>query len=172
MRAAKFLVAAVLWLGLLLPAQAQPDYRIWCLYMHKFSQHVKWPESKPGNEMIIGVYGISPIIPALESYFKQRNSASMTYKIKKVTTPEEARSCNMLFITKEQQAAFPTLVKDLKGKNVLIMAEIPGIAKRGACINFLQETDIMVKVEINKHCIEGQGLKISTQGMSYGTEVK
>lgn len=171
MRATTYLTVAVLWIGLIHHAQAQTDYRIWCLYMHRFSQHVKWTDQEELKEIVIGVYGISPLIPALEDYFKMKGTSRLTYKIKRISSADQAVGCQILFVTKEHLGDFASLETLLRKEKTLLMSEIPGLAKKGACINFLQNSESELKVEINKKCIEMHGLKISEQALSYGVEV-
>ena len=171
MNAKSILAFAVFIIGFGLSASCQSDYRLPCLYIYKFSQHIKWPETTEVKEIVIGVYGISPIIPALEEFFKARSKGTIKYSIRKITTADGAAECDILFVTKERLSGFEKLVADLKGKSILIMSEVPGLGKKGACVNFLYGSGNDMKVEISKHCIESRGLKISTEALRFGVEI-
>jgi YfiR/HmsC-like len=157
--------------GLFISSFSQADYRLPCLYIYKFSQNINWPITKKEAGIVIGVYGISPIIPALDEFFKAKSRGSVKYIVKKIRTSQEANECDILFVTKERITSFEKFVTDLKGKSILIISEVPGLGRKGACINFLYGSGDELKVEINKSCLESRNLKISTEALKFGIEI-
>jgi YfiR/HmsC-like len=146
------------------------DYKIHCLYLYKFSQLIKWPETT--TEFTIGVVGISPIVPVLEQYFASKNkSSTIKYKVIRITAAQVSSSYNLIFVTKEQVATFDQISKNMAGKPSLLVTEVPGLIKRGACINLISEEGSSIKVQINKSSIESHNLKPSKELLKLGTEI-
>jgi hypothetical protein len=152
------------------PPTASADYKMHCLYLYKFSQFVKWPA--PNQEFTIGVVGISPLIPALEQYIASKNkSSAVKYKLLRFASAQAITDCNILYITKEQQGSFDQIVKNTAGKQTLLVAEVPGLIKKGACINLIYEDGTSIKVQVNKSAIESHNLKTSSEFLKLATEI-
>jgi YfiR/HmsC-like len=150
---------------------ANTDYKMHCLYLYKFSQYLKWPDAKPNDEFTIAVVGISPIIPVLEKYIAAKNmSSSVKYKLLKFANAQAITDCNIVFVSKEQVGSFDYIVKSLASKQTLIVAEVPGLIKRGACVNLISEGGFSIKVQINKSVIDAHNLKISPEFLKIATE--
>lgn len=152
------------------PPTTSADYKMHCLYLYKFSQFVKWPAANP--EFTIGVVGISPLLPALEQYIASKNkSSAVKYKLLRFASAQSITDCNLLYITKEQSADFDAVTKKIAGKPVLLVSEVPGLIKRGGCINLISEEGTSIKVQINKSAIESHNLKYLPELLKLGTEV-
>jgi hypothetical protein len=148
------------------------DYKMHCLYLYKFSQYLKWTTVKPNDEFTIGVVGVSPIIPALEKYIAAKNvSSAVKYKLLRFSNAQAITDCNIVFVSKEQVGSFDLIVKNLINRQILLVTEVPGLIKRGACVNLISEEGFSIKVQINKSAIEAHGLKISPEFLKIATEI-
>ncbi len=147
------------------------DYKMQCLYLYKFSQLVEWPENKSRLEFNIGIVGTSPMIPQLEQYINTKNRYSaVKYKIERFASAQAVTNCDLLYITREQSVSFEMIVKSLNGKPTLLVAELPGLIRRGACINMIAEEGSSIKIQINKSAIESHRLKVSPDFIKLGNE--
>jgi hypothetical protein len=148
------------------------DYKMHCLYLYKFSQLVKWPAPAPNNEFTIGVVGNSPIVPALEQYIAAKNqSATVTYKVRRFSSAQAIGPCQILYVVKDQLPNFDNIMKALAGKPTLLVTEVPGLIKKGSCVNLIYEEGASIKIQINKSAIEAHNLKMMPQLLSLATEV-
>jgi hypothetical protein len=148
------------------------DYKMHCLYLYKFSQLVQWPEENTGGEFNIGIVGVSPLIPQLEQYIAAKNKYSIVKcRVIRFTTVQAISKCDMLYVTKEQLPGFDMILKNLAGKPTLLVSEVPGLIKRGACINLIIDDGASIKIQINKAAIESHRLKASPELLKLGSEV-
>jgi hypothetical protein len=150
----------------------QDNYKMQCLYLYKFSQLITWPELKNPNEFTILVVGVSPLIPELEQYINSKNkSSAVKYKLLRFASEQAVEDCNLLYVTKEHLGSFELIVKKLAGKPILLISEVPGLIKRGSCINLIAEEGASIKVQINKAAIESHNLKVSPELLKLGKEI-
>jgi hypothetical protein len=150
----------------------QDNYKMHCLYLYKFSQLIKWPEGKNPQEFTILVVGVSPLIPELEQYINSKNkSSAVKYKLLRFASAQAIEDCNLLYITKEQLSSFELVVKKIAGKPILFISEVPGLIKKGSCINLITEEGSGIKVQINKAAIESHNLKISPELLKLCNEI-
>jgi YfiR/HmsC-like len=148
------------------------DYKMHCLYLYKFSQLIQWPSAVPNNEFTIGIAGISPIIPALEQYIASKNkSSTIKYKLLRFSNPQSITNCNILYVTKELLVNFDAIQKSIAGKETLLVTEVPGLIRKGSCINLMYEEGSSIKIQVNKAAIESHKLKASTELLKLATEI-
>jgi YfiR/HmsC-like len=148
------------------------DYKIHCLYLYKFSQLIQWPSSSPNNEFTIGIAGISPIIPALEQYIASKNkSSTIKYKLLRFPSAQAITNCNILYVTKELLGNFDAIQKSIAGKETLLVTEVPGLIRKGSCINLIYDEGSSIKIQVNKTAIESHKLKASSELLKLATEI-
>ena len=148
------------------------EYKIYSLYLYKFSQLVEWPAQSTKKEFVIGVIGISPLIPELEKYVNSKNSYSaMKYKVVRISVTNKISNCDLLFITKAKSDTIAEVVKNEEGRPTLIVTEQPGLIKRGACVNMISEEGSSLKIQINKSSIASHRLKASSDLIKLSHEV-
>ncbi len=152
------------------PPPPVTDYRMHCLYLYKFSQLLKWPNEP--KEFVIGVVGVSPLIPILEKYIEAKNkSAVIKYKVVRFANAEAITDCAILYVVKEQLPNYDLITKKVLGKPTLIVTEVPGLIKRGSGVNFIVDDGYSIKVQMNKTAIEAHQLKITAEFLKLGTEI-
>jgi hypothetical protein len=154
------------------PPTTSTDYRMHCLYLYKFTQLIKWPVP-PAQEFTIGIVGISPVIPSIEQYFAAKNkSSAVKFRIVRFKNASDITTCNLLYVAKQQAGiGFDEILKRTAGKPTLILTEVAGLIKRGACINLISEEGISLKVQINKMAIESHNLKPSPELFRLANEI-
>jgi hypothetical protein len=148
------------------------NYKMHCLYLYKFSQLIKWPAPETSREFRIGVVGITRLTPVLEQYIASKNkSSAVAYKVLRFETAAAITDCEMLYIAKEQLSSFDAIVKKMTGKPTLLVTEVPGLIRRGACINLIAEEGASIKVQGNRGVIEAHQLKASPEFIKLCTEI-
>jgi hypothetical protein len=148
------------------------NYKMHCLYLYKFSQLIKWPGTAASREFRIGVAGVTRLTPVLEQYFASKNkSSAIQYKVVRFETAQAITDCDMLYIAKEQLGSFDMIVKKLAGKPTLLISEVPGLIRRGTCINLISEGGASIKVQGNRNSLEAHQLKVSPEFLKLCTEL-
>jgi hypothetical protein len=166
---AKLVILLLFGRGLSSACKAQDvDYKAYTLFVYNFMKYVEWPEAQSKGDFVVGIYGDSPIQKELQSLASSRKLKGRTIVVKILGKPEDAASCQLLYIASSKSAVMKTLKEQMKDKPVLIVGEREGLAKKGAALSFVTMDDDALKFDINKKEIEQHQLKISSQLISLG----
>ncbi len=119
--------------------------------MVKLTHFIQWPDTtdtklkKP--EFTICINHSHKIKTALDDWVKTGLIKNKPVSVKYLThISPSLKNCNMLFIAKNERLNF--LLRQAKKYNTLTISDIPGNAKRGVLINFIN-TDGKLRFEIN-----------------------
>ena len=74
----------------------------------------------------------------------------------------DAINCHILFISGSEKGRLPQILKQLNGRNVLTVGEMPGFTETGGMINFVLE-GTKIRFQINNEAANSAGLKISSK---------
>ena len=145
---------------------AEPDERaevVEAAFLLKFPDFIDWPESyrqSDGGKFVISVLGGSTIYNHLDEISADRKILGKALEVRRVRTLAELKEPNILFVKGIGRGELKDLVKQLRGKPVLIVSDMPGGGQLGAMINFFIQGN-KVRFEVNKGSIEKSLLKVS-----------
>lgn len=148
----------------------QSQEKAYAVLLNNFTKNIQWPVLQ-GNTFVIGVLSYPPLAGELRSVTQQRNVAGKNIEIKELTSLEEAKSCQIVFIPAFKSKALLTAEQMLKKIPLLIVTNKPDLALQGSDINFILQ-DGKVQFEINAATIEARGLKVSGTLKGLGIIVK
>jgi hypothetical protein len=167
----KFLVVLFFAQGLTNKCAAQDvDYKAYTLFIYNFMKYIEWPEANSKGDFVLGILGDSPIYKELQIVAGNKKVKGHNIIVKYIK-PEEAASCQMVYITSSKSSLVKALKEQMKDKPVLLVGEREGLAKKGAALSFVTLDDDALKFDINKKEIEHHQLKISSSLVSLGTVV-
>jgi hypothetical protein len=155
----KLIIIASFLLCSFSPIFAQNDYEFEAIYTYNFTKYINWPIEK-GNNVVIGILGNGAVLNAFKKMAKSKSSANRQFLVKQLTSGEQVGSCNIIFICKQHDEDFRSIIKEVYGKPVLLITEDSQYAKRGSGINFLKIGG-KLKFEINQNMLQKSGLKVS-----------
>jgi hypothetical protein len=122
-----------------------PEYTAKAGFLALFPDYVKWPTSG-GGPIILGILGDDTFGGALDKLKPKRS--------KRI---EDLKDCQMIFVSKSEEAKIATILASLEGTNILTVGETEGFAKKGGGIGFVIEGD-KVRFEINPGAARRAGL--------------
>jgi hypothetical protein len=154
-----------------LTAQQPHDYAIHANIVYRFTKYVDWPDDTRYGDFIIGVVGESPIYDALRETMVGKNVGDQRIVIRRFTAGAASFSCHMLFIGEDERNSVKKIAARTAGESVLLITEGEGLASKGACINFIIESE-RLKLEINKTNIISRNLDIASELLKLGKIVK
>jgi hypothetical protein len=136
--------------------------KIKATFIYNFTKYIDWPEKYKEGNFVIGVLGTSTFYNDLSTLLSTKSVGGQKFEIKSYTSSESVSSvCHILFITAENSAQLPEVLKKLKGKSTLIVTEKSGLAKQGSGINFVVDNNKQ-RFELNKSNVEKYSLKVSS----------
>lgn len=153
------------------PARAQSGdttTQLKAIYLYQFTRYVKWPTpsvplkdgSKP--DFVIGVLGDTPVTGVLKLISKRKNVFGRKIVIREFSSRAEMTPCQILLLARNKSAVVPEILKALKGNSTLVVGDGPGMALKGAHINFVVKNKRM-KFELNLEALRNTTLRVSSQ---------
>ncbi len=109
--------------SLTLHAEAMPEHLLKSAFLYNFALLIDWPDTLPPNQFRICFYQ-KTLVNASEALnnktVHERNISILT-----VSTPQEALTCQMLFIRENEKGNDKALLKALDKKSILVVTEYP-----------------------------------------------
>lgn len=146
-------------------AQSASEYQIKAAFLFNFAKFVEWPSNAfrdASAPLQICVFGQDPFGQELRDITNEKTVNGRKLEINHVVNPEEARSCQILFIPSSEKARLKQILQGLQGSEALTVSETKGFAEQGGMINFVLENN-RVLFEVNSKAAEQAGLKISSK---------
>lgn len=136
--------------------------KIKATFIYNFTKYIDWPEKYKEGNFVIGVLGTTSFYNDLSTLLSTKSVGGQKFEIKSYTSTESvSATCHILFITAENSAMLPDVIKKMKGKSTLIVTEKSGMAKQGSGINFVVDNNKQ-RFELNKGNVEKYNLKVSS----------
>lgn len=133
--------------------------------IYNFAQFIDWPESQSRalpSSFVIGVFGEDPIEVILENTLKGENFQNRAVQVRRVTTPNEAKTCDILFVAQSQKRRTPEVLEAIRGSSTLTIGDNEDFVAMGGMIAFKKEGN-RVRFQINPDAATRAGLKISSK---------
>ncbi len=112
-------------------------------FMHYVAQYAVWPkeaQSAQDRHFVLGVLGENPFGSELENYFKGKLVKGRGFAIKFFKNAEEAKECQMLFISSSEKSNFAQILNELEDTSILTISDADGfIQKNGMVFMFITE---------------------------------
>ncbi len=168
----KRLITACLLLFLMLTysgLKAQNE-KFKALFMYNFTKYIEWPGAKNTGDFVIGILGNSPIKKELETIATKKKVGGQPMKVKVFNSVNAIGNCHILFIPPGKSSSLNAVKKRVVSQGVLIITDKPGLARKGAGINYILKEGHQ-DFEINKSVMKEQDFKVNSALYSLGTVV-
>ena len=160
-------IAATMW-AVMAQANAQSgvvsEYQVKAAFLYNFTKFVEWPPevSSGSGPLRVCVLGKNPFGSELETTVQGRTIAGHQLIASRPHTNQEARRCQVLFISSSDPADMKNAIAGVRGAPVLTIGDNEEFLRAGGMINFVLE-DQKVRFEINPLPAEREHLKISAK---------
>jgi len=150
------------------------EYEVKAAFLVKFARFVEWSTNAPvagaKGGFTIGILGQDPFGKSFDEAVKKEKIGEHGVQILRGREPGEFTKCQMVFISASESVRLVELIRELSGKGILTVADVPDFAGRGGMIGFIKEAG-KVRFEINAAAAEKSGLKISSKLLQVGKRV-
>lgn len=164
-RTAGWLLLAGLLATTPLPGQtALREYDVKAAFLYNFVTFTEWPAgafSQTDSPFVIGILGEDPFGSILDQIVHGEQVRKRALVVRRFKRVEDARSCQLLFISASEGSRTGAILRRLQGCPVLTVGDIPGFAERGGAIGFV--TGASVRLDINPLAVRNSGLVISSK---------
>ena len=170
-RAPRFRIAAFLFLllHLSLPARAdlptQREYELKAAVLYHIIEYVEWPSDALTNQagtLQLGLIGDIPFADAIE-VLNGKTVQGRRLLVKRVSLPEDAARCQVLFIGASEKPRLSKIVNDVRNHPILTVSEVEGFAERGGGMVNLVAGPNRIIMEINRQTAGQAKLSLSSQ---------
>ncbi len=156
-----------------LQAQSKPsEYEVKAAYIYNFGRFVTWPvgTADQGNAFAVCVLGEDPFGPALDLILTGKMLDSKPVVTKRISKPQDATGCRILFIHSVQGSRLQDILKLLNQSAVLTVSDMPDFSQRGGMIQFVRD-DNRIRFEINLRSTTSAGLTLSSELLKVASNV-
>jgi len=145
-------------------AQAKAEeYHVKAGFLFHFAQLVDWPAGTGGgSDFVLCTLGDDPFEGQLETTLDGKAIGARPIHILHLKQSQEGRSCQVLFISNNEDQHLPKILGDLGSSAVMTVGEAADFIERGGMIRFVLEQD-KVRFEINLKAADPTGLKFSSR---------
>jgi hypothetical protein len=163
----KLLLAFLSFIMLSVSTFAQDKEKYETIFIYNFTKYINWPEDYIPGKFVIGVLGDGMIVESLESMAKSKKKTSKgdPIEIVKYKSVEEIGPCHILFVPESSIKNMSEVVAQTASQSILLIADTPGMAGKGAVINFVLK-DGKLKFELNEENAATRNLSIASQLVS------
>jgi len=151
--------------------QPETNYKIHANIIYRFTKYIDWPVNKKTGDFIIGTVGETQLYDELKSLCANKTVGDQKIVIAKMSPSANSYICQILFISEEESSSLKRIASLTAGLPMLIISESDGLARKGACINFIT-VDEHLKLEINKTNVEQRNLHIASELLQLGIIIK
>lgn len=155
-------------------AEVSPEYKLKAAYLFNFVRFAQWPSATfttTNSPLVIGVLGDNPFGAALEEVVRGRVVNGRSVVVKPVTTAEEAKLCQVVFIPASEQTNLRRHLETLRNAPVLTIGESAEFLDAGGVIRFFVEQN-KIRFDINKAQADVEGLQMDSQLLSLAAAVR
>ena len=151
-------------------AQPASEYQIKAAFLYNAPKFVDWPpEAAAAQVFTIGVLGDDPFGPLLEQ-LANRTVKGKKIVVRRITSPDRAAECQLLFIAASEQRRLSTVLGRLRELPLLTVSDIDGFAFAGGMLELSMDRDRLTFI-INNRQSKRQGFKISSQLLKLAQEI-
>ena len=140
----------------------KPMHEIHAQMIYNFIKYIQWPGDTEPGEFVVGILGEEDVFNTLKGYYDGKPKGAKKYSIRKISSPEEAAICSVVYIGKNKSGQFENVKGSVTGKPILTITDSFNLGKKGSCINF-KVMDGKLKFEINQASIASSTLKVAGQ---------
>lgn len=165
----KRLLALSIFLTIIVSSFAQTE-KYYAGFIYNFTKNMEWPSNKKSGDFVIAVVGDSPVINYLKQLAATKTVGTQKMVVKQVSSVSAASGAHLIFLSKGKSGDVGAASATAKSSNALLVTEKPGLGKKGAGMNFIDNGG-RIGFEINKSQLKACGIKINAKLESLGTVV-
>jgi hypothetical protein len=145
-----------------------PEYRLKAAFLYNFVLYTEWP-TDTGLQLNVCVYGSDPFGAEIDG-LQGKTAGQRTLAVRRLAEGEPVSGCQIVFVAAHAIGTLAQLLEQLQGSAVLIVADSPGAAERGAALNMSVEEN-KVTFEANLAAARAARVNLSSKLLRLATHV-
>lgn len=150
------------------------EYSLKAVFLFNFAKFVEWPPqafADPHDPFVICVLGGNPFGAALDDAVRGKTVASRPIAIRQVSSDQQARTCQILFVSASEHKRMHGLLEALRNCCVLTVGDTEDFTANGGIVRFKMK-DERVRIEIDADAAARANLRISSRLLSLAAPAK
>ena len=118
-------------------------------FIYQFAVNSNWPiEMKKGRFLIV-VYGNDAVYKHVKEKYAMKPIGAQTIEVQSWTEYKPGAGSHIFFVDKSKKVDLARIIKEVKGKNTLVVTNWEGALVNGAAINF-KTIDNSIRYELSE----------------------
>ncbi len=143
------------------------EYQVKAAMLIGFPKYVDWPTNafaKTNSPIIIAVFGDENVANEVQNMIGNGRAVSgHPLVLERITKEEEInRDCHILFIGASEQEQIPSILKTIRGNDILTVSEGDDFLDKDGVINLIRKGR-KIRLQVNLIAAENARLKISSR---------
>jgi hypothetical protein len=150
------------------------EYQLKAVFLFNFAKFVEWPAqafADAHDPFTICVLGDNPFGPSLDDAVRGKTVANRPITIHLISTAQQARTCQILFVSASERKRMRGILEALKICSVLTVGDTDDFTANGGIVQF-RVNDARVRIEIDAEAAGRANLRISSQLLSLADPVR
>jgi len=144
------------------------EYQLKAVFLFNFAKFVEWPPQTFGDArdpFTICVAGDNSFGSSLDDEVRGKTVANRPILVRLVSSPVQARKCQILFVSFSERKRERGLLEALKGTSVLTVGDTDDFTADGGIVQFKMK-GARIRIEIDTGAAERANLRISSRLLS------
>ncbi|MEQ9404614.1 MAG: YfiR family protein [Cyclobacteriaceae bacterium] len=146
------------------------DEKYQALFLYKFIQNLEFPEGKIVDDYKVGITGNNELRDQLITLTEGRKINGRGISITEYTPGDPISEFCILFLSNQDNDLVEALKEEALTNSVVLVGETPGLAKKGASLNFSRAQG-RLGFEMNATRLESSNVKSSSSLKMMATQV-
>lgn len=146
-------------------AQVSREYQLKAVFLYNFVQFTEWPPTAFANDkapIVIGIVGPDPFGSTLDDTVRGETVGGRPLLVERYPRPSDIKPCHLLFISQAETRHTDEILRTVKGKPVLTVADTESPATAGVMIRFIVENN-KVHFRINAEAASAADITLSSK---------
>jgi len=143
------------------------EYDLKAAYLYNFTRYIDWPQEAFGDArspFVIGVLGDDPLRAALDEVARRKMAQGRKIVIRRFKSWKDYQPCHLLFLPRTVENGIKkNVITRTRGSPLLLVGETPGLARRGATVNFYPDINGTIGFEINVDATTERNLQVDAR---------
>jgi hypothetical protein len=144
---------------------ATPEYQVKAVFLFNIAQFVEWPKDTIAEDttaIIIGLLGKDPFGSYIDDTIKGEEVNGHPLIIERYTALNDIKNCHILFIHSALGPKLKSILKNLRGKNILTVSDATNFTKQGGMVGFIKQKT-KITIQINLEGVKEENITISSK---------
>lgn len=152
--------------GLRHEAGLHEEAEVKAVLLYNFAHFVEWPAgafAEPDAPLVIGILGYDPFGRALDELVEHETVDGHRIEVVRFRDAGKAASSHLLFISSSERGASGSILKALRGRPILTVADFDHFLERGGVVQLYRGANNKVRLRVNLAAAREASLTLSAK---------